>query len=182
MSLFCNSISLCVNAEWKQYHQSLRKQNSHGRHRGEGRHKEHSLKKIRKEASYEHFWHSSAPCSSRIFFRGSSPSSKEPSAQDPAGSSALFLLTAATVKLLRVENRRKSTLKQEFQSLTLFNLTQVNMREKETLLPWKVLPTLPLYRMLAFPVQRSCQIFMEVWPKRALFPPSVILRFCKQVC
>lgn len=75
--------------------------------------------KKRTEASYEHFWHSSAPCSSRIFFKGSGHSSQEPPEQDPAGSPAFSLLATAEMDWLGAEYARKNTLKQEFRILAV---------------------------------------------------------------
>lgn len=48
-------------------------------------------------AIYEHFWHSSAPDSSRTFYRGSGRSGRGPSKEDPAGGHALPLLATAAM-------------------------------------------------------------------------------------
>lgn len=49
-------------------------------------------------AIYEHFWHSSAPDSSRTFYRGSGRSGRGPSKEDPAGGHALPLLATAAMR------------------------------------------------------------------------------------
>lgn len=103
-------------------------------------------------ASYEHFWHSSAPGSSGIFYRGSGHSGQGPPEQDPAGSPAFSLLATAELYWHGAHNR-KSTLKRVFRILAGRDIVRPDtskqpqtcvhgrkrQKEKETLLQWKSL-------------------------------------------
>lgn len=99
---FCVCVYMCVCCVvWQQYHPPLRKQTPIRRRGGK-----RGIKDKRKEPSYEHFWHSSAPRSSRIFYRGSGRSSQEPLEQDPAGSPAFSLLARAELNWLSADHKR----------------------------------------------------------------------------